>query len=223
MRICVQWSTNPPQDYTEIDATEWNGLPNKGEPIGNRADVIDAQPGWICALNVQGIRIAGYDYYAVRDLGGHVCEVYCWNSDPKTWASDEEYDGQKWTFHPLTLDSDLSLHDRGLHKGKQKYNTRQYRTSYSGNASTVLRRDRQSNTRPAGDKVNGLCRCLPFQAFPSQMLESIKRYGVYMNDDLMRAHQVLKRDGGILTQCDWRQWTENIPQERIGRERLVDR
>lgn len=64
MKLYVQWSTDPPTDWIQIDSSEWASLPKKPVPVGG--EVIDSTPGWVAGINCQGVHFSG-DHYAVID------------------------------------------------------------------------------------------------------------------------------------------------------------
>ena len=67
MKIYVQWTLANPQDWSPVEVVkdpDWRTLPKKNEPVGG--EVIDDNPGWVYALNVQGVRFSSFDHYSVR-------------------------------------------------------------------------------------------------------------------------------------------------------------
>ena len=106
MRIYIQWATVIPQDWIEIDSSEWSDLPKRDEPSGG--EVIDGTPGWLAALNVQGMRFAS-DHVAVRDFGAQGVTVTTWNDDPQD-RSPGLFVGKVWTIPPLQPDPKLGGH-----------------------------------------------------------------------------------------------------------------
>jgi hypothetical protein len=74
--VLVQWTSDAPEDWQELEHKQWTVLPD--EPVH--------------ALNVQGVIFEGWDHYAVGSVTGG-CTVTVWNDDP---------DGdppQRWTFY----------------------------------------------------------------------------------------------------------------------------
>lgn len=84
MRVLVQWTSDPPRDWEEIDHKQWRGLPE------------DA----VHALNVQGVIFEGYDHYAVGSVTGG-CTVTVWNDE-----SDAD-PPMRWTFYDPAPDPAL--------------------------------------------------------------------------------------------------------------------
>lgn len=76
MKVLLQWTQDPPQDWTEIDHKDWPSLPN--DPVH--------------ALNVQGVVFEGYDHYRVGNVTGG-CTVTVWNDAPDADPP------MRWTFY----------------------------------------------------------------------------------------------------------------------------
>ncbi len=99
MKICVQWSTNPANDWVEIDSSDWASIPKKDVPPVDRQPVfrdesglgspvvgffgpefvINEVPGWICRVCVHGMVMDG-DHISIVELEDGI-EVACWNDD----------------------------------------------------------------------------------------------------------------------------------------------
>jgi hypothetical protein len=98
VKLYVQWTTDPPSDWAEMDTAAWRASPERAVV---RDAVIDGAPGWIMGLNVQGVVFNGWDHYAVTRQGREVI-VTVWNDD----TGDPYYTGlgaQVWRFHPLRM------------------------------------------------------------------------------------------------------------------------
>jgi hypothetical protein len=80
VRVLLQWTQDPPQDWTEIDHKDWPSLPD--DPVH--------------ALNVQGVVFEGYDHYRVGNVTGG-CTVTVWN--------DEGDPPMRWTFYDPAPDA----------------------------------------------------------------------------------------------------------------------
>lgn len=89
MKVCIQWTRDPPEDYVEVDSSGWEGL----------------QAEDVFALNVQGIVFTGYDHYAVRDLedGSGGIRAIVWNDDPAQY-DPEDFEAMVWTLLPPAWD-----------------------------------------------------------------------------------------------------------------------
>lgn len=118
MKVLVQWATNPPGGWVEVDSKDWALLPKKPEPPADRqptfglasnkvigfegADVvIDSRPGWIHRVCVQGVSFLG-DHTAVVDRGSFV-EVMVWNDDTND-RRKQEFNADVWRFYPDIVD-----------------------------------------------------------------------------------------------------------------------
>jgi len=116
MKIYIQWSKASPQDYVEIDSSEWASLPKKPLPTGG--ETIDNRPGWIHSLDIQGIVLSD-DHYHVQDLPDGSIKVTTWHDDLDDWE-EKDLTVFEWTIHPLTPDPE--------HGGA--WNTKQFLTVY---------------------------------------------------------------------------------------------
>ncbi len=65
MKIFVQWSTLDPEDWQEIDSSDWINLPQGPVPSNHN---LSNEKLWVHALNVQGIVFMSFDHYAVEDI-----------------------------------------------------------------------------------------------------------------------------------------------------------
>jgi hypothetical protein len=98
----VQWATNPPSDYVQMDSADW---PNTlAKPLPDGSEVIDNQPGYICAVNVQGVEFIGYDHIAVVPVPASPdIIVAAWKDDLDDLPEDEHF-SRLMRFSPLTPD-----------------------------------------------------------------------------------------------------------------------
>lgn len=117
MKVLVQWATNPPSNWVEVDSADFANLPKKPEPPEDRKPtcdsdgkvtafeggdvVIDDQPGWIHRICVQGISFLG-DHIAVVDQGSYI-EVIVWNDDPDD-RKKQEFCADVWRLYPDIID-----------------------------------------------------------------------------------------------------------------------
>lgn len=113
MKVLVQWATNPPSGWAEVDSENWAILPKKPEPPADRkpiydgdgkvigfADtdvIIDDQLGWIHRVCVQGISFLG-DHIAIVNRSSFV-EVIVWNNDPDD-RRKQEFTADVWRLYP---------------------------------------------------------------------------------------------------------------------------
>jgi hypothetical protein len=119
MRLYVQWTTDPPGDFEPLDIRDWRGL-RKRDVV--RDALIDADPGWVMALNVQGVVFNGFDHYAVVERGRQLV-VTVWNDD----TGDEWFTGngaQVWRF---SLPSKRRAHGQSA----EMFDTEQYLDIYT--------------------------------------------------------------------------------------------
>ncbi len=102
MKILVQWTKATPEDWIELDSSEWDSLIvpfAKAEPRGG--ENVNSQPGYIYAVNVQGMVSGSADHYHIEHLGVAGCRLTMWADDVEDgdapWA-------KVWTFAPLVTD-----------------------------------------------------------------------------------------------------------------------
>ncbi len=188
MKVLIQWSTDNPADWTEIDSSEWASLPKRKDPTGTVAE-IDKKPGWINRINVQGVKFAA-DHYAIEELGNGVVRVTAWTDDPAQ-VTENSHEALVFDFYPLAGDPELG----------GAINTKQLITRYCG--SDFIERVRSRKTRRTTVKV--------WDAFilPS---DAIIRHGVLMSDELYQAHEDIQSLRG------WREWTEGLKATDISHE-----
>ncbi len=101
MKILIQWTKANPEDWTEISSADWMTViatRAKAVPIGG--EVIDNDPGWIYAINVQGMVSGSADHYHIEDLGVRGCRVTMWVDDLEDRGIGERW-ARIWTFPPL--------------------------------------------------------------------------------------------------------------------------
>ncbi|MHA2341930.1 MAG: hypothetical protein ACXADW_08625 [Candidatus Hodarchaeales archaeon] len=163
MRILVQWAQSQPEDWVEIDSSEWVSLPKKAEPKGN--EIIDNTPGWVQQINVQGVTFFG-DHIAVEDIASSGIRVYVWNDDQQDWGPHRKH-AFIWEFYPLAPDPNFG----------QAYNTRQYKTYYLGKDIVDKLGDPKEQTV-----------ILPWSDFVEPS-ESITRHGIWLSDLLNDQHE----------------------------------
>ena len=88
MRVLIQWARQSPRDWDAVDSADWAALPNqKGQ-----AAAVNAQAGWVNAVNVQGMVFEGFDRIAVIDNGDGSVDVWCVNDDASAgWDASTRY------------------------------------------------------------------------------------------------------------------------------------
>lgn len=100
MRVLIQWATATPGDWKEVDSVDYAKAPVADVPRG--AEAVGDSPGWVHALNVQGVTFHGYDHYAVIPRADDGVDVIVWNDDPEDWLGDRH--AAIWSFRPLAPD-----------------------------------------------------------------------------------------------------------------------
>ena len=181
MRLYVQWTLAAPGDWVAIDMTRdphWRTLPKKPEPVGG--EVIDQSPGWVMALNIQGVIFGGYDHYSVRysDVDGALIATG-WNDDPVDWPPGTR-EAYEWTFLPPAPDARLA----GRFNTVQtcRVFTEQFPHAWEG-----------SNSSGGPNLV------LPWSSFtPPQA--NMTRHGIWVSDTLLMEHFAARTPHG------WREW-----------------
>jgi len=196
MKVLVQWSAEGPRDWIEVDSSDWQRIPARPIPQGD--EVIGNQPGWVHALNVQGLVFTGADHYAVEDLPDG-CRVYAWQDDPEDAGLQDRVSCVATILHcapdPLLGGA---------------VNTRQQFDVYLGsNVRAQWPTERQHTTYH---------RIEDFPVPPPQL----HRHGVWTSDELHDDHAAKRAIRG------WREWTDGVPLEltrggRIAVQRALGR
>ena len=108
MKLLVQWSTESPLDWFEVDSADWPQLVadhKKPVPVlGKGKETLDQTKGWICGISVQGNRFDA-DHYAIEELdeGSGGIRVTIWSDDPEDIANGE-YRARVFEIKPLAPD-----------------------------------------------------------------------------------------------------------------------
>lgn len=160
VRVLVQWARSSPSDWVELNvrnSRDVRDLPRK--PVPTASSVVDNSPGWLCAVNVQGIVFSGYDHLAIEPVG-QALRVTGWCDDPEDHG-DTRW-GTSWLLEPPGPDPALN----------GAVNTRQTRTVWG--------------TPEVAEWFPGV-EVLPWAEFvppPS----NLTRHGIWLPDDLFIAH-----------------------------------
>lgn len=105
MKLYIQWARETPSDWELLDVTsgtQIRRLPKRGVPGAGSA--VDGQPGWVSALNCQGITFDGYDHIAIEHLAGSDTLVITgWVDDPDDNPDDFRFAVQ-WRLSPPAPD-----------------------------------------------------------------------------------------------------------------------
>lgn len=165
MKILVQWAKSTPEDWYELDSSQWSKLPQRPVP-STLLSTVDTTEGWIHGLNIQGLVFNGFDHYAVQEITDGI-RVTSWNDDDDDWLNDH------WA---LVWDLLEPAHDVKINN----VNTRQAITIYA---------EKQERLDIYADVVECVGR-LPWKDFKAPPTNVI-RHGVWveetLNDNLIAA------------------------------------
>ncbi len=142
--------------------------------------------GYINSVCVQGVSIEGADKYAVTPFEDG-CKVWRWTDDLRD-RTEPEFRAEVWTFLPLAPDRRIG----------GRYNTRQ---------SVVIYAAPVAMTRISSDPVENR-ELRPYTDFVPPD-PSLIRFGVWMPNEVWDTSLEIRRRLG------WREWTEEVPQNRI--------
>jgi hypothetical protein len=193
-RVRVQWATNPPHDWVEVDVTptgagaqRWRSLAMKALPDGS--ETIDGSPGWLMCVEVDGVLFEGFDHVAA-DFGGsgsnRFLRVYAWNDDTGDFDDPQSLGyawGEVWGFHQHRPDPRVG----------GQVNTWQVKTVYAEDLVDMGRFFPQSTT-------GGEVQLRPWSEFPTPSADLV-RHGVWLDESLWAAHYPARRP------VDWRDWS----------------
>lgn len=166
MRVGVQWTLATPGDWQWFDVTprrnRWTGMPRKPAPKGGEA--IDHTPGWVFALNCQGIEMRGFDHYAIEGITdpefGDGVKFTLWQSDLEDFAP-----GTRWVTVWELFEPAPDPRYGGM------VNTRQRRTIYA----------EPNCDHPESNR-------LPWDAFIAPA-DEVTAHGIWVTDPLFQAHR----------------------------------
>ena len=179
MKLLIQWTTDVPTDWTEYDITsvqDIRSLPSKPEPTGG--EIIDGTPGWVFALNVQGVTFTGFDHFS-GDITGDGLAIIAWSDD----AADVNFQGylaHVWTFL-------LPKHDPFINA----VNTDQRLDIY-----TDTNPERFANQSTSAGPVI----VHPWADFTVPKPANLVRHGINVEDSLADAHEAARTARG------WEEW-----------------
>lgn len=112
-KFFIQWAQSNPGDWQLSDVDKWPNIQTKSDPVGDTTDSVNrgdsqlnAQKGWILAINIQGVEFAWYDHYHVLDLtdGSGATRVIAWIDDLSTATGYTLRRADVGTFAPLAFD-----------------------------------------------------------------------------------------------------------------------
>lgn len=107
MKVLVQWATASVSDWVQYDINSMadvRAMPRK--PVPSDSPLIDNEPGWIAAVNIQGVVFTADHLGFSLDGNGHLV-VGKWNDDAADWPAVPF--GWRYTFGPLAPDPNLPL------------------------------------------------------------------------------------------------------------------
>jgi hypothetical protein len=192
-RVRIQWATNPPGNWTTIDVTPtgagaqaWGNQAKKAKPAGG--ETIDDQPGWVMAVEVDGVLFEGFDHYAVSPGSGQGRRVTVtgWNDDvgPPDDPETANYRwGQVWHFHQHRPDP----------RFRGQMNTHQIAAVYAEDTEHMAQFFPQSTS-------GGEVQLLPWSEFPFPP-QPLVRHGVWVRDRSLHLEHLGSRDP-----VDWHDW-----------------
>jgi len=100
MKILIQWATAVANDWQEYSTGQ---LPNP-KAVPDDAALLDDFPGWITAINVQGVIIAAWDHYNIQD-DGTACKITVWSDDEADGTVDNMlWQAREYIFRPVSPD-----------------------------------------------------------------------------------------------------------------------
>jgi len=196
MKILVQWAKDAPGDWEEVDSRHWHRSPSKPDPTGLGLG-LNNTPGWVHALNVQGIVFSAADHYAVEHVDDEEIRITTWNDDP-SWVNPGEREAHVWSVRTLAPDPSM----------KGAINTRQSVEHY---AEPVALARYTALDIP----------CHPWADFVSPVA-SVVRHGKYTSDALHESHRGTRRLVGWREFTDGLDAAELVdgkvpPQRALGR------
>jgi len=195
MKIYIQWTTDPAQDWVLIDSADWSSLPKKPEPVGG--EVVDSSLGWVYSINCQGCMFSG-DHYAIVDLPDGSTAVASWTDDIDD-RPESEFHGTIGIFLDPAYDS---------HPKVQAVNTQQQFNVYAnGLIFNRIQSDPAENRSldifdnfvPPG-QTKKMSEFKPGELDRLYQKSNLIRHGINVSEQLHSDHQSVKTVRG------WREW-----------------
>lgn len=105
MLIYLQWAKSSPEDWSPLDVhdpatMDWLRSVARPEPDGTQS--VDGEPGWVNAMNCQGIGFSGDDHSAIEALPDGSVRITGWMDDPEDHG--ETRLALEWTLCPAGCD-----------------------------------------------------------------------------------------------------------------------
>jgi len=171
------------QSYDITKSVDVRKLPDKPEPVGG--EVIDAEPGWVAGVNVQGVSIIGFDHFhpRINPTDPLLIDIVAWNDDPSDWPPGNRW-AVIWSFaNPRT---DPRVGDR--------MNTEQYLTVYDEQARTP---GWYGESTTGGDVTY-----LPWSDFVVPADSRLNRHGIWVPSECENCpHTIDDHAGGTGSLC----------------------
>lgn len=207
MKILVQWATSTVGEWVQYDINSMadvRAMPRR--PVPSDSPLIDDQPGWIAAINIQGVVLMGDHIGFGLNGDGHLV-VGKWNDDGADWAGVPF--GLVYTFGPLApdprfpADAAFAL----LHPGQVQWvgdrylllNTQQTVTKYADDA--VLQSLLAGGDDPWAQEWLDDPNRRPWSEFPS-FQPNRQLHGVWLEQGLWDQHEQYQRTHIR----GWREW-----------------
>jgi len=128
MKVCVQWTTRDLSDWVEYDSRLFHLAPRKPDPVPT--DVVGNSPGWVHAIDCQGVYLNGHDHYAIESVAEDACRLTAWTPRLKQAVSilfktlRPNEDGAWDTWQHFTYYSDPVRAQRTIGSGGESFRLR---------------------------------------------------------------------------------------------------
>lgn len=170
-----------------MDSTEYPTSPKKSAPVGG--EVIDDVPGWVHAINVQGVIFMSHDHYVVwhdQPTAGDV-SVVCWDDDPVDWPG--LYHAEWWVFQDPAMDLTLNPPQMNTRQWNQLYGEQAW---LKGLPSGLLKTTGGEVTKENWNKFT--------QRFDPGFDGPLAKHGIWVDDALNDLHAAARSAHG------WEEW-----------------
>lgn len=180
---------HPLEDWGYCQSHEFQNLPSR--PLPDGTETINDAPGYVSAINIQGMIFSGYDHYSVVPIGDGECRAVCWIDDDEGREAYpfEQWYAREWIFRPLQPNMELG----------GAYTPKHSQIVYAN--STI--KDYYAGIGPVENTT-----VRDWSDFIPPSSQSI-RHGVWLSDELHGEHEVRR------PMRRWEQWTSGLPDEEI--------